>query len=261
MKKTEQTKIFCHTRDIRMPVSPGRWLGILENVLEKPDKTIKDSPSKRTAKVCLSPWGDVCVAKHEWTMKRKLFSAAQPFRRRIFWNTLLELHRKEVPIATPLLYLEVREGPFVSCSYLVTRWVEGKSLGRMATETHGSSEDDLMEVIKHTTSIASYLHNLGFVHGNLKWSDILIDPSRPLGVVLGDLERVRRSQSFSDHGKDLARFVFSSREHGMSREVADKIVSWYFWEAGYRPDTFDSSLVRQLVRWERKYMGKRFDRL
>ncbi len=243
-----------------MPVSPHRWLGILENVLKNPEKSIKEGPLKRTAKVCLSPWGDVCVNEIEWTMKRKLFSAVQPFRRRIFWNNLLALHGKEVPIATPLLYLEVVQGRFVSRSYLVTRWVEGVSLGRMTTENKWASQDDLARIVKLAISIVSYLHNLGFVHGDLKWSDILVDPPGR-GIVLTDLERVKRSFSFSDHGKDLARFVFSAHEHGVEREFADKMVGWYFWAAGYRPEAFDRGLVRQLTQYERKYTGKRFGKL
>ena len=243
-----------------MLIAPHRWLSILEQVMEKPEKIVKEGEFKRTAKVSLSPWEEVCVNEAEWSIKKKLFAAVQPFRRNIFWNNLLELHRKDVPpITPPLLYLEIRKGYLVERSYLITKWAEGESLGQLITETAWSSEDDLIKIVKRATEIVSYLHNLGFVHGNLKWSNILIDPSRPVGIVLSDLERIKRSASFSDHGKDLARFVFSAYEHGMEREVGDKIVSWYFWAAGYRPEAFDRGLLKNLAKWDYKY-GKKLGR-
>jgi tRNA A-37 threonylcarbamoyl transferase component Bud32 len=254
-QKKETTKVFCHTRGVKMPIGPHRWLEILEEVLRSPEKIVKEDSEKRTVKVALAPWGHVCVTEVEWSMAKMLASPLKPFRRRFYWNNLLDLHKREVPVVEPLLYLEVKEGGFVVRSYLVTRWIDGQNLGRMATERLPSTEEELKKLVKQATYMVSHFHNLGFVHGHLNWSDILIDRSRPSAIVLAGLDEVKRSTSYSLHGKDLAQFVLSAYAYGFEREFADRIVSWYFWAAGYRPEAFDRGLIRQLAKYELAYKG------
>ncbi len=253
--KKDKTRIFCHTRDIKMPIAPHRWLAILEEALKTPEKVLEEGDDTRTARVALSPWGLVCVTEVEWSMTKMLLSPLKPFRRQLYWKSLLELRKREVSTVEPLLYLEVQDGRFVLRSYLVTRWLGAESLAKLAKERLPSTENELKRLVKQATYLISHLHNIGFVHGNLDWNHILIDRSRPDPVVLGGLHEIRKTTSYSLHGKDLARFVLSAYAYGFEREFADRIVGWYFWAAGYRPEAFDRGLIRQLAKYELTYRG------
>ena len=58
------------------------------------------------------------------------------------------------------------------------------------------------------------------------------------------------------HGEDLARFVLFVYEYDMGRDVADAVVNWYFQASGYRPETFDWSLVKQIRKNKRKHESR-----
>ncbi len=252
--KTEpKIKVFCHTRETKMSLAPHRWLDILENVIRYPEKTINQNSLKHTVKVGLSPWGDVCIQRTEWTMRKKLFSSVQPFRRKVFWNNLLELIECEIPITPPVLYIEIREGKFIARSYLATKWIEGPSLAQLAGERDTSSENALLDLLKRSTQIIAYMHIMGFLHGNLKWSSILCDPLASGQVILSDLENIQSTTSFSDQGKDLGRFVISVYKYAMEEEVLNWLIECYFFAAGYRPEEFERSLIRYIKKNKHGY--------
>lgn len=229
-----------------MTLAPHRWLKILEDVIRFPETILKQDSLKHTVKAGLSPWGDVCIQRTEWTMRKKLFSPIQPFRRKLFWYNLLELLDSGIRVTPPVLYMEVKEDKLIARSYLVTRWTDGPSLSQLAEKKNSSSENTFLNLLKRATHVIAYLHMMGFIHGDLKWSSILCDPSEPEQVILTDLEHIERTDSLTDQGKDLGRFIVSGYHREMDEDVMKWLIERYFFSAGYRPREFERSLDRYI---------------
>jgi 3-deoxy-D-manno-octulosonic acid kinase len=229
---------------------------VVEKAAEKPIETIKDDGSKRTVMTTLAPWGKVCLQDSKWEVNKSLFSPLRPFRGRQNWKNRLSLLKYEIPVTEPVLYLEVKKGPFVTHTYLVARWIDGVNLARTAIESHRLSESPVRELLKRAADLVAGLHGVGFVHGDLKWSNFLWVDSKPPEIFLSDLDHLEKSSAADKQGKDLARFVLSALEFRMAPDIADSIVEWYFDSRSVIPVGFEKALNKHVERKKAKYIKR-----
>jgi hypothetical protein len=246
-------KIICMTRDTKIKLSPARWLSVVSNAVNSPVKIIKDGNIKRTIRTALAPWGEICLQDFKWEIKRQTLSPLRPFRGKRVWNHSLSLIQKKFPITEPLLYLELKTGPFITRTFTVTRWIESTNLGKTAGDKHLISEKFLLGLLKESAELVARLHNTGFVHKDLKWGNFLWVPSEQGRIILTDLDHIEKSGAAEKQGKDLARFILSALEFQMGWEVAEFLVNCYFDSRKVRPAGLEKSLAKRIERKKNKY--------
>jgi len=104
-----------------------------------------------------------------------------------------------------------------------------------------SGAQELGEVAQGPSAVAVFvrvaraladLHLAGFVHGDCKWSNILVRQGDPYFI---DLDGARRSVSRKRRLRDLARFVLEGEERGLALET-DGFVDAYALAMGQNPE-------------------------
>jgi tRNA A-37 threonylcarbamoyl transferase component Bud32 len=245
--------IICLTRSTKLKLSPSRWLEVLENALSSPVQVIKEVKPKRTVRTFLAPWGEICLQDLKCGIKRQMLSPFRFSRGKRAWNHSLSLIQNNFPITEPLLYLELKNGPFVKRTVTITRWIESTNLGKTAKERHLISEDFLLGLLKESTELVARLHSSDFVHTDLKWSNFLWVPSEQSRIILTDLDHIEKSGTGEKQGKDLARFILSALEYQMGWEVAESLINCYFDSRKVRPAGLEKSLAKRIERKKNKY--------
>jgi tRNA A-37 threonylcarbamoyl transferase component Bud32 len=252
----EKQKVFCLIRDTKLKLSPTRWLEVLENALSSPVQVIKEDKPKRTVRTFLAPWGEICLQDLKCGIKRQVLSPFRFSRGKRVWNHSLSLIQNKFPITEPLLYLELKNGPFVTRTFTVTRWIESINLGRTAEEKHLVSENFLLGLLKESAELVARLHSTGYVHTDLKWGNFLWVPSLHGRIILTDLDHIEKSGAGEKQGKDLARFILSALEYQMGWEVAESLVNCYFDSRKVRPAGVERSLAKRIDRKKNKYENR-----
>ena len=251
--KMTMVHITCLKRVAEPVLPPAAWLSRLREAASNPLEVAKAEGVKRTVATKLAPWGRVCLQDVEWILRKSVLSAFRPFRGRRSWQRRLALLEQGIPAIEPLLYLEVRHGPFVVHTYNVSRWLECENLGKTARNRNPVSDGKFFDVLKRASALAAAFHDKGFVHGDLKWSNFLwIDKLAPK-VLLSDLDHVERSASAEKQGKDLARFLLSALEFGMGWETAQRLSKWYFENRKARPAGLEKYLSKHIEKKRKKY--------
>lgn len=253
----DKQNIICLLRETKLKLAPIRWLEIVEKALNSPVEVIKEGKTKRTIRTALSPWGDVCIHDLKLDVRKQFFSPFRPSKGKRSWKHSLLLLKNKFPITEPLLYLELKNGPFTTRTFLVTKWQECSNLGKTVREKHSIFDGLLLQLLKDAAGLIARLHNAGFVHGDLKWSNFLWVPHQSDRIVLTDLDHIERSVSADKQGRDLARFVLSAVEFQMGEEFADFMVNSYFCGRNIYPVGLEKSLERYVQRKQSRYENRR----
>ncbi len=219
-------------------------------------RTIKSDSSKRTVMTALAPWGQVCLNDFEWGLKKSLLSPLRPFRGKQVWKHCLALLKQDIPIAEPLLYIEIKEGPFVVRTCFVTRWIDGENLGCTARKIETVPEKRFRSLLKKAAELAAGFHGAGFVHGDLKWSNFLWTDGPTYKVYLSDLDHVEKTGAAQKQAKDLARFMLSALEYRLGWDAANDLTAWYFDSRSFRPVGFEEYLNKFIERKRKKYENR-----
>ena len=147
------------------------------------------------------------------------------------WKMSRYMAERGVPIAQPMGFFMERTGLFQIKSRLCSR-----SLSQCKNLAEVGRDDKAL--LKHIIEIGllariiqgiADLHTVGISHGDLKWSNILIDEggSRYWFV---DLDNARQRRWLKDRyfiQRDLVRFIVSAIESGLNREAVDRLVQHY----------------------------------
>lgn len=81
-------------------------------------------------------------------------------------------------------------------------------------------------------NIIAHLHEAGFIHGDLKWSNLMIAPSGQ-EICFSDLDSVRQQRvGLHRAGTDLARFLVNGLERGQSPTWARMATDYYGQQRG-----------------------------
>jgi tRNA A-37 threonylcarbamoyl transferase component Bud32 len=252
----DKQKVFCLIRDTKINLAPNRWLEVLENALNSPVQIIKEDKPKRTVRTFLAPWGEICLQDLKCGIKRRVLSPFRFSRGKRVWNHSLLLIEKKFPITEPVLYMELKNGPFVTRTFTVTRWIKSTNLGKTAEVKHLISEKFLLGLLKESVELIARLHNTGFVHTDLKWGNFLWVPSQQERIILTDLDHIEKSGTAEKQGKDLARFILSALEYQMGWEVAEFLIDCYFDSRKVRPAGLEKSLAKHIERKKKKYENR-----
>jgi hypothetical protein len=189
-------RITCLTREDETDCVPEGLLRRIETAKKSARSVIKEIRKsrdvKRTLKVHMEPWGDLCLHEYLWDLKRILLSPFRMSKGRKIWTYYDQLVSNKVFVPEPVFCLEIKNLFFVITTYLATRWVnEGIKLSQLAAKPD-IPPDHLLTVLCKCVDAVINLHESGFVHGDLKWSNLLIVPGKE-AVVFTDIDALRKT--------------------------------------------------------------------
>lgn len=124
------------------------------------------------------------------------------------WHVNVQLFEAGVAVPRPLIYLEERRYGLWANGYLLMEFIDGLGDLRKVWQGATAAERDLL--VHRVADEIARIHGNLFIHGDLKWYNILCRRSlRGYDVVLSDLDGARRAGplSRSAMAKDLERFL------------------------------------------------------
>jgi hypothetical protein len=146
-------------------------------------------------------------------------------RAQIMWKVSWHLLKNSIPVPVPEGYLLQKSGPFCREGYFFSEALSGcNSLGTLAWTSRELSKrlasGGLLEALAR--GIAAF-HDCGVTHGDLKWSNILVD-EKDNRLWFVDLDSAKLHSHFlgpTRVARDLARFVL----YGFQTETDNAIVN------------------------------------
>ena len=230
----------------------NEWEMLLEDASANPDAVIKAHGMKRTVKAWIDPWGYVCLREYRWDLKRKLETLVRRSRGERIWEYAPVLLEKGVLVQMPLVFFEKRYVGVLAKTWLATAWLEEKiDLGSLAMDLQFRTTSEFSFLLHNSAKMVARLHNAGFLHGDLKWSNFLCIEDRSR-VLLSDLDGIRRSRSKRLKARDFARFVLSVFQYALKEELAESLINTYV-SASENPDHDLTNLVASNVSKRRAY--------
>lgn len=253
----KQDNIICLTRNTGESATSAEWLARVTEAASATTGVLKYEGHQKSVRVRLAPFGEVCLRELNNSAKRRLLS---PFRRSKgakLWHYQSDLRRKGVDFTKPVLYLAVCKGVFITRTYLATEWIDGESLGKLALS---GDENALLPTAKAGVTLVARLHGAGYLHGDLKWSNVLKSEKNPETVFFTDLDHLIPCRIAFLYGKDFARYVLSALEYGFSRSFARQLVQWYLDEIPSNRKSVELglrwTLLKKRSRYENRLVGE-----
>lgn len=144
------------------------------------------------------------------------------------WIATRGFVERELPVPQPLLCLEERRFRLLGRSYILMEFAAGKErlvdiLPKLDTESREA-------LLGRLGALLGGMHRLGCLHGDLKWSNILVGPPEEGGweVCLVDLDgsRILRRPKHGRMRRDLRRFRQDLEAHATPEEQEHFYRNW-----------------------------------
>jgi RIO kinase 1 len=199
---------------------------------------LKSSSSTRSALVNLDPVSGDFASKSlyvkEFRYKGVVHSLKHLFgkhRAQVMWKVSWHLLKHSIPVPEPEGYLLKQKGPICLSGYYFSKALRGcTSLHELTKNLDQLNErldsEGLSPVAAHYVAA---LHDSGATHGDLKWTNILVD-EKENQLWLIDLDA---SSFYGGHlgpkkiARDLARFVLSGLEAGVDGRILAQFLGHY----------------------------------
>ena len=205
--------------------------GNLNALFQHSGSLLKSSSSTRSALVNPDPVSGDVVSKgfyvKEFRYKGVVHSLKHLFgkhRAQVMWKVSWHLLKNSIPVPQPEGYLLEKSWPLYREGYFFSKVLSGcNSLGTLAWTSNELSQrlasGGLIEALAR--GIAA-LHECGVTHGDLKWSNILVD-EKDNRLWFVDLDSAKLHNHFlgpTGVARDLARFVL----YGFQTETQSAII-------------------------------------
>ena len=248
--------VRCSDKDNVPDRDPQWWLNRIESAVISPEKVIKAQRLKTTLKVDIPPWGKVCLQIYRWDIRRVILSPFRKSRGERIWSFSDDLLKMKISNPEPVFFLEIRKSIFVTRTYIATRWIDGISLGKLAFDRDISHDFDFKSKLLSGVDICARLHNSGFVHGDLKWSNFLCVEGDDPDVMLTDLDFIKRYISPSSQGRDFARFILSALEYRSDPELEEMLIDLYLKGRNSTSALTEKGIRKRISGKRKKYEGR-----
>jgi RIO kinase 1 len=238
------------------------------------DSTIllKSSSSTRSVLVSFDPASGDAVSKglyvKEFRYKGVVHSLKHLFgkhRAQIMWEVSCHLLKSSFPVPEPEGYLLKHKGPMCLGGYYFSSALRG------CPSLHELSED--LAVLNErldsgglnlvTAHCIAMLHDSGVSHGDLKWTNILVD-EKENQLWLIDLDASKLWREYPGPkavARDLARFVLSGLEAGVDGAILARFLGHYVRRRNLKLKDIEGPMMRVLQklrkRHEKKFQGMR----
>jgi tRNA A-37 threonylcarbamoyl transferase component Bud32 len=244
-------------KDTVLDIGPVELLSRIESAIRFPEKVIKSERRKSTLRVNIPPWGDLCLQIYKRDLKRTVLSPFRLSKREKIWNFSGSLLKNAILVPEPVLFLEIKKYIFTIQTYIAYRWIDGGiNLGTLALNSEIFHNNDFKSILCRCVDMVEKIHNSGFVHGDLKWSNFLyIDGENPK-VILMDTDSLKRSSSLNLQGKDFARFILSAIEYQLNPELKELLICRYIKGRGPTNAQIEKSIRKRIAKKIKKYQGR-----
>jgi tRNA A-37 threonylcarbamoyl transferase component Bud32 len=229
-------RIVCRTRGYEGNQNPAGLLSIVEKAVAAPVRVIKEITKpgdiKRTLKANIDPWGPLCIHEYLWDVKRTIVSPVRLSRAERTWQYYDEMLKNRVAVPEPVLFLELKKIIFSVRTYIATRWIEGAtSLHHLALKHDLSGGIDFQTILCKGVDSVVRLHEAGFIHRDLKWSNLHYaqspHPDIHSDMVLTDFDALKKSSSLRAQGTDFARFLIAPKKYPMNKVTVELLIQRY----------------------------------
>lgn len=247
-------RVVCFVRGDAQQQNSAELLSKIKKTIESPLRVIKEITNpreiKRTLQVNIAPWGDLCLHEYRWNPRRVVLSPFRLSRGERTWRFYDDIIRNQVFVPEPVLFLEIKELMFITKTYVATRWIEGGfKLDQLALSNNIPYSFDFRSILYKCVDALASLHNAGFIHGDLKWSNLLYAYNRDPDIVLTDLDSLKKTSSIWMQGRDFARFLIPPDQYLFEQETVELLIEKYLGGRGR-----SRSLLKKVIRG---YIAKR----
>ncbi|MDH3998595.1 MAG: lipopolysaccharide kinase InaA family protein, partial [Desulfuromonadales bacterium] len=183
---------------------------LLKELLPSPDKLmeqgeiVKEGRTIRAARVQIGG-KDYFLKRYNpksfWYRFRNAFRRSRATK---VWLNAWAFRYRNLPTAEPLICLEERHYRLLGRSYLLTEYVDDSEPLHLGWPHY--DEQRKASLLVHISLLLAKMHRLGCIHGDLKWSNLLV---RGEQVHLVDLDgsRILRRKDLPLFRKDIDRFI------------------------------------------------------
>jgi len=250
-------RFHCFTKDNIQNREPIEWLDIINSAVESPLEVIKADGMKRSLKVNIIPWGVLYMEEFQWNLNRIILSPFRLSRAKRIWTFSDYLIKNQVLVPEPVIFLEIEKLIFVTKTYIATRWIDqGFNFGQLISGKDIAFDYDFQSILCHGVDTAIKLHNLGFMHGDLKWSNFFYIFGKDSRIILIDLDSLRRCSSPYQQGRDFSRYILSALEHQYDDKFIENLIDRYLKGRGSRRSLVERSLRSRIDRKRNRYEGR-----
>jgi tRNA A-37 threonylcarbamoyl transferase component Bud32 len=216
-------------------LSGEEWLRRIRHAAASPSaRILKDyTPTASTLTYCVDVAGlGFCWLKqYRISPIRKLLSPLRQSRARHVWEMSERLLQAGAHIPKPYLIAERYRVAFLVESYVVTEWLGGRiplsEWYRQRQKEGKHTGDAAKRMIVQAVRMVARFHQLGALHGDLKWSNFLLHDCVDSPIIMVDLDATRFDVRPNQRGKDLARFTINALACGMEQQVLDEVFEVY----------------------------------
>jgi len=173
------------------------------------------------------------------------------------WKVSWHLLKNSIPVPEPEGYLLERNWPFYGQGYFCSKVLSGcDSLGALAWTSRELSErfasGGLIEALAR--GIAA-LHECGVTHGDLKWSNILVD-EKDNTFWFVDLDSAKLHTHFlgpTEIARDLARFVLYGFQTETRSDIIHRFLDEYCLRRRLARESIEESMEKVLKKLRKRH--------
>jgi len=180
-------------------------LDMLEKVIET-GQIVKKGSTNTVCIVTLDDGSKVLIKRYQSTKAFSWLKMLKPSRARVSWLGAYLLNMLDVATPTPLAMVENRFGPLVTCSYIVTEYIEGSELLHYFDCAAWPKDEQI--VVQQVKDILLSMERAYVAHGDLKATNFIVSKGR---VYLIDLDSLLSCKSFQQYQplweRDCERFM------------------------------------------------------
>jgi RIO kinase 1 len=199
---------------------------------------LKSSSSTRSALVNPYPVSGDVVSKglyvKEFRYKGVVHSLKHLFgkhRAQVMWKVSWHLLKHSIPVPKPEGYLLKKKGPICLSGYYFSKALRRCPSLHELTEDLGQLNERLDSggLSRVAAHYVAALHDSGATHGDLKWTNILVDEKEnQLWLIDFDASSIHgRHLGPKGIARDLARFVLSGLEAGVDGKILARFLDHY----------------------------------
>ncbi len=212
---------------------------VMENILSLPDSfldkdrenILKNGRTVKAAKIDIGHGKNLFLKRYNrrgffYTLKY-VFRSSKSLK---VWIHSYGFELRGIPVPSSVAYMEDREFRILKRSYIINEFIsDAKALSSLFRESVPSKErQSIMKVIGRELG---KMHRLGCLHGDLKWSNILVkmegDSHKCFFVDL-DGSEIKKNLSLSKIFSDLSRFYIEMVRYEVNREEQEAFLELYY---------------------------------
>ena len=216
-------------KELRL-IRTGKYEKDLDAILSEPDKAISNGsiiangPTTTLSKITLKNNKQVIIKRfNSKGVIYSLFRSLIESRAKTCWKGAEFFKWFGIPTAKTLGMLEVKTGPWIKKSYLITEFIEGETLAEFFEEEH--DKKDWINVSCLVGEILTAMPKILIAHGDFKSTNFIIKKNEPVLIDLDSFSIFNSKYLFNkSYKKDIARFKRNWNKQPSASKIFNPII-------------------------------------